>query len=201
MKIAKPTILVLVGISGSGKSTLEANLIKDYPDIFYKLQQFSTRKMRPGESLGNPYIFVQPKTFELFHDRLIGVIGCQEGSLFKDKYGSIPDFIPGKIATIILADEGIEDLMMARNGSLLSEYTIIVLGLDVDYQHLSVEDRQARAGRDAAFVAKEREVLRHADITYNNGNGKYVDPSAVIAYLATEGVIELDTVAEKVSAA
>lgn len=190
-KIVNPIILALVGVSGSGKSTLEQNLVKDYPELFYKLQQFSTRSMRPGETFGNPYIFVQRKTFPLLQDRLIGVIGTKPDSLFKDMYGSLPDFTDGKIATIILAEEGIEDLRSKCGpGNLYADYNVIVIGLDVRYEELSEEDRAVR-GRDDEFIAKERKVLEHADSIFMNGNGKYVNPRELVQLLVEDyGCIE-----------
>ena len=80
-------ILVICGPSSSGKSTLEENLVKEYPELFHKLQQASTRRMREGESFGRPYIFMQDECFELFKPNLIGKLGIVEDSLFKDKYG------------------------------------------------------------------------------------------------------------------
>ena len=39
-------LLVICGVSCSGKSTLEKNLMHEYPDIFHKWQQVTTRKPR-----------------------------------------------------------------------------------------------------------------------------------------------------------
>jgi hypothetical protein len=200
-RILKPIVMALVGVSGSGKSTLEQNMIRDYPDLFYKLQQFSTRNMRPGETFGNPYIFVQRDTFDVFKEKLIGVIGCSENSHFKDKYGSLPDFKPGYIPTIIVAEEGVLDLKRKCKDvtKSCSEYDPFVIGLDVRYEELSEEDRAAR-GRDDDFVAKERAVLQHADIIYKNGNGAYVNPREIVSSLLARGVIEKVTVQQAVTA-
>jgi deoxyadenosine/deoxycytidine kinase len=193
--ILKPTTLVLCGVSGSGKSTLEKNLIADYPDLFYKLQQFSTRAMRPGERQGDPYIFIQRSTFYGLQDKLVGVLGMKEGSIFKDLYGSLPDFVNGKIATIILAEEGIEDLMEKYQDEthVASQYRPVVVGLDVNYEELSAEDRIARIGRDEEFIDKERQVLQHSDRVWRNGNGKYVNPKEIVEYLIYEGFIRRNT--------
>ena len=189
--ILKPTILAIVGVSGSGKSTLEKNLIADYPDLFYKLQQFSTRAMRPGERQGDPYVFIQRQTFGYLQDELIGVLGTKPGSIFKDLYGSLPDFVEGKIATIILAEEGLEDLLWksGRENHISSGYDIVTIGLDVNYEELSVEDRMARIGRDDEFITEERQVLQMANAIWRNGNGKYVNPREIVDYLAKISVI------------
>jgi GTPase SAR1 family protein len=179
------TILAIVGVSGSGKSTLERNLIQDYPDRFYKLQQFTTRAMRPGERQGDPYVFIQRETFRQLAHQLIGVLGVRPDSLFKDQYGTLPDFVPGKIATIILAEEALDDLKAknARYG-----YKILTIGLDVDYDELSQEDREARVGRDPEFIQRERQVLLKADMVWRNGNGKYLNPKEVVEYIDTWGL-------------
>lgn len=190
-EILKPTILAIVGVSGSGKSTLEKNLISDYPEIFYKLQQFSTRQMRAGERPGDPYIFVQRETFSHFENVLVGVIGTAPDSLFKDRYGSLPDFLEGKIATIILAEEGVDDLKAKKShpGHIASPFEIVTIGLDVNYEELSIEDRMARIGRDDEFISKERAVLAKADRVWRNGNGKYVNPRTVVDYLVEIGSV------------
>ena len=191
-KITKPTILAIVGVSGSGKSTLEKNLIADFGDVFYKLQQFTTRAMRPGERAGDPYIFIQRGTFGYIQDELIGVLGTAPNSLFKDLYGSLPDFVDDKIATIILAEEGLADLMwkVERDNHMASGYNVVVIGLDVAWEELSLEDRMARIGRDDDFIARERQVLQHAHTIWRNGNGKYVNPREIIDYLVTTSVLE-----------
>jgi hypothetical protein len=201
--VARPFILTLVGVSGSGKSTLEQNLLKDYPELFTKLQQFSTRKMRPGESFGNPYIFIQRHTFDIFQSNLIGVIGCAKDSLFKDKYGSLPDFVEGMVPTIILAEEGVLDILSKTRDKTnpVSQYKVFCVGLDVKYEDLSEEDRAARPNRDTSFIQRERNVLGYADVIYSNGNGKYVNPKEVVERLVQDGFLtKVEVSAEKAHA-
>lgn len=187
----KQTILVIAGVSGSGKSTLETNLINEYPDLFYKIQQFTSRKMREGEKQGNPYIFVNDKTFDLFEDKLIGVIGTKPDSLFKSKYGSLPDFKQDKISTIILAEEGIVDLKNKLSTVYKDQnYQVFVLGLDILYETISEEERNKRVGRDLSFVNKERQVLNHADVTIINSNINFADTKAVMEILVSEGILK-----------
>lgn len=193
-RLNKPLILAIVGISGSGKSTLEKNLLEEYPYLFSKLQQFSTRNMRNNEKFGDPYIFVQSDTFDYVAEKLIGVIGTKPDSLFPNKYGSLPDFVEGKISTIILAEEGIKDLnykvnTVATKSSPLGMHSIFTIGLDVDYDHLSHEDRQNRVGRDDAFLEKERAVLKFADAVFKNRNGKYVCPDDIIQFLVENSYV------------
>lgn len=173
-------LLVLCGPSGSGKSTLEDNLIKEYPEIFYKWQQVSTRKMRKGESAGNPYIFVQRETYLQLVDKLVGRI-ANHNNVYSDFYGSIPDFKDGCISTVILAEDGISDLQNSiKDGTLQIDHCVI-LGLDIEYDKL--EKDSLRENRDSDFFHKEREVLKHATILHKTSNGKYLDPAVVIESL------------------
>jgi hypothetical protein len=190
--ITKPTILAIVGVSGSGKSILEKNLISDFGDVFYKLQQFTTRAMRPGERAGDPYIFIQRSTFGYIQDELIGVLGTRPNSLYKDLYGSLPDFVDNKIATIILAEESLEDLMwkVSRDNHIVSGYNVIVIGLDVAWEELSLEGRMTHIGRDDEFITRERQVLQHANMIWRDGNGKYANPREVVDYLVSTDVLK-----------
>lgn len=187
----KQTILAIAGVSGSGKSSLEANLLKEYPELFYKVQQFASRKMREGEKQGNPYIFVNDKTFDFFEDKLIGVIGTKPDSLFKSKYGSLPDFQKDKISTIILAEEGIIDLKNKLNTTYKDqEYQVFVLGLDISYETISKEEQDKRVDRDLEFVNKEREVLKLADVTIINSNINFADTDTVMEILVSNKILK-----------
>lgn len=57
-------IIVIEGPSGVGKDTTIQALINRYPDRFAKLVSVATRAMRPGESQGHPYHFVDNATFD-----------------------------------------------------------------------------------------------------------------------------------------
>lgn len=59
-----PRIVVIEGPSGAGKDTIVKELINRYPDRFAKLVSVATRAMRPYESEGNPYHFVDNATFD-----------------------------------------------------------------------------------------------------------------------------------------
>lgn len=59
-----PRIVVIEGPSGAGKDTIVKELIHRYPDRFAKLVSVATRAMRPYESEGNPYHFVDNATFD-----------------------------------------------------------------------------------------------------------------------------------------
>jgi Guanylate kinase len=171
-----PLVLAIVGVSGSGKSYLEANLVEEYPDIFHKWQQFSTRSKREGESFGKPYVFVEHETYKKFADKLVARIGSQFG---KDKYGSIPDFKDGFVNTVIVSEEGLNDLINATiDGRMPPDTDIKVLGLDIEIDDLAADAR--REGRDNEFLEKEREVLSYADYIHKTSNGRYMNPKDVL---------------------
>lgn len=179
-------LLVICGVSGSGKSTLEKNLMHEYPDIFHKWQQVTTRKPRVGERWGDPYVFLERSTFEKIKNVLVGRLGVAPDTMFKDCYGSFPDFVEGKISTVILAEEAIKDLM--NDKSITSTTDIFVYGLDVNTENLNTEAR--REGRDNSFLDKERTVLKYADASYKCTNGRYLPPNLVYQLLMHHGFIE-----------
>jgi len=57
-------IIVIEGPSGVGKDTIIKTLTEKYPDRFAKLVSVATRAMRPNESQGNPYYFVNNDEFD-----------------------------------------------------------------------------------------------------------------------------------------
>lgn len=56
-------IFVISGPSGAGKNTL-INQIKHLDLGVHYIPSFTTRPLRPGESQGNPYYFVDPAVFQ-----------------------------------------------------------------------------------------------------------------------------------------
>ena len=64
METSDKQIVVIEGPSGVGKDTVIKNLIQKYPDRFAKLISVATRAMRPNESEGNPYHFVNHAEFD-----------------------------------------------------------------------------------------------------------------------------------------
>ena len=64
MEKANQRIIVIEGPSGVGKDTIIRTLTEKYPDRFAKLVSVATREMRPNESQGNPYHFVNNEEFD-----------------------------------------------------------------------------------------------------------------------------------------
>ena len=54
-------LFTFVGCSGVGKNTIIKDLLEKRPDVYDLLPTVTTRGMRPGESQGNPYRFVDTK--------------------------------------------------------------------------------------------------------------------------------------------
>jgi len=63
MKNEKGIVIVIEGPSGVGKDALVKKLIEKHPNMFEKVPSMTTREMRENESQGNPYYFVDEKTF------------------------------------------------------------------------------------------------------------------------------------------
>lgn len=184
-------ILVICGVSGSGKNVLEKKLIKDFPSIFYKLQQFTTRDMRPNEKQGDPYVFTSIDNFKSIEHLLIGIVGNnkQEKNIWKNtRYGSLLELNKDKIATVILSEEGLKDLerLVDNPASIdlnfnISHKDIFVLGLDIDKEYITEEG--TRDGRDDDFLEKERKVLEMCNYVYKNDNGKFMSTFEVLDLL------------------
>ena len=86
-------------------------------------------------------------------------------------YGTIPEEREGKIGILILNTKGTEDLL---NNPPLDREEYYIVGLD------KLEAEVVREGRDEAYIAREREVLKYADIIYTLNKGEYADPEAVM---------------------
>ena len=158
--------LGIVGVSGSGKTSLMHNLIKKYPSLFFKMEQCTTREIRDNET-GDAYVWLDSKRdyFKLEH------LLIAKTEVRGHYYGTIPEEREGKIGILILNTKGTEDLL---NNPPLDREEYYIVGLD------KLEAEVVREGRAEAYIAKEREVLKYADITYTLNKGEYADPEAVM---------------------
>lgn len=168
-------MLIICGPSGGGKSVLERTLCSNYN--FRKLMQVTTRKPRQDESYGNPYIFVTDEDFEKNKSQLIGRLGVSENTIFKDKYGTIPTTEKTKyILTAILAEEAIFDFLTSTF-QRENKFETLIIGVNGSDTLLQ---SNARDGRGAEFIKKEREVLNLADIVIKNDANSFIDAQKVV---------------------
>lgn len=137
--MVKKEILFIIGNSGSGKSYLTSRLI-NYP-MFYKMQQYTTRKKRDNE-VGNEYYFINKEHYKLISDRLISTT-----TVNNEYYGTIPVFEDNKIAIIIVNKEGFESGLNYINKNTDIEYRVLYLK--------NTEPFEERESRNKEFVENE----------------------------------------------
>ena len=158
--------LGIVGISGSGKTVAMHNLINEYPSLFYKLEQCTTRDIRDNET-GDAYLWLNSKRDFYKLEHLLIAKTEVRGEL----YGTIPEERDGQIGILILNTAGLLDLI---NNSQLERDEYFIVGLD------KKDAEVIREGRDEAYIAKEREVLNYADIVFPLAKGEYIDVKKIM---------------------
>ena len=79
--------LIILGPSGVGKDTIINMLLKKYPQIFYKLVSFTTRKIRKGEKEGIDYFYITKEKFQekKNENKLIGIQEYNDNFYASDK--------------------------------------------------------------------------------------------------------------------
>lgn len=156
--------LGIVGVSGSGKSTLMENLTRQFPSLFFKVDQATTREIRDDE-VGDAYLWLDSKRDYGKLEHLLIAKTEVKGNL----YGSIPPDKPDKIGVIILNEKGFLDFSM-NSGIDREQYYIIGL-------NRTNEDLLARRdGRDDDYINQERKVLTYADCILDTTRNQYVKP-------------------------
>lgn len=154
----KVLFVAIGGVSGSGKSVLTDNLVKEFPDVYAKATQVTTRKQREGE--GDTYDFIRDCTYDVLKDSLIAKTQIKDS-----RYGTIVPSGDSHIQIVIINELGLlnlhSDLDKIDNAELAC--TII---LDRDY---SAEGEELPAGREDRVDAlhKEREIIQYADILWD----------------------------------
>ena len=100
--------LIILGPSGVGKDTIINMLLKKYPEIFYKLVSFTTRKIREGEKEGINYFYITKEKFQekKNENKLIGIQEYNDNFYASDK--SKLDELMNKGEKIIILNYNIE---------------------------------------------------------------------------------------------
>ena len=100
--------LIILGPSGVGKDTIINMLLKKYPEIFYKLVSFTTRKIREGEKEGINYFYITKEKFQekKNENKLIGIQEYNDNFYASDK--SKLDELMKKGEKIIILNYNIE---------------------------------------------------------------------------------------------
>lgn len=160
--------LGIIGPSGVGKTTLMQNLIKDFPSMFFKVNQATTREIR-DEERGDDYIWLDSKRDYGKLQHLLVARTEVRGNL----YGSIPESREGMIGVIILNEKGLLDLTTQPH---LSRQNYYIIGLNRPIEDIPVK----RDDRDESYLIKEREVLRFADMVFDISRNQYVKTEDVM---------------------
>ena len=100
--------LIILGPSGVGKDTIINMFSKKYPEIFYKLVSFTTRKIREGEKEGIDYFYITKEKFQekKNENKLIGIQEYNDNFYASDK--SKLDELMKKGEKIIILNYNIE---------------------------------------------------------------------------------------------
>jgi guanylate kinase len=160
--------LGIVGPSGVGKTTLMMKLIQEFPSLFFKVNQATTRDIRDDET-GDAYIWLDSQRDYRKIEHLLIAKTEVRGSL----YGSIPEAREGMIGVIILNEKGLLDLV---NQSNLERNNYYIIGLNRPLEEIEVK----RDGRNEDYLIQEREVLKYADVIFDIIGGQYIKPADVM---------------------
>lgn len=174
----KVKILCISGPSGTGKTYLAYKLQEEFPEMFFKLSQVTTRDKRDGETQGDPYIFLDEDGYDDIKDDLIcRVMGDNK---FGSQYGTVLEFKGNDVYHIVIASqEGIEDLLKEDPDG--ETFDITVIGIKNNSENFMLE----REGRNPETVKAEMDVLEYADVIMdmNSELKEYVDINDIYEYL------------------
>lgn len=146
-------LFTFVGCSGVGKNTIIGDLLKKHEDTYDLLPTVTTRDMRPGESQGNPYLFVKMDEFKKM---------IEDGEMYEyewiheNLYGGSRKILNGKLSEnkILLKDIdvlGSQSLKKAFKG----EFPVISLFLYVNDVEI-ILDRLRKRGEPEEGIQKRR---------------------------------------------
>ena len=172
--------LVICGVSGSGKNMLEKNLCEQYPDMFIKCEQVTTRGKRSPDE--DTYRFVDIHEYCNIEHLLIGKtnIWTNEDNTF---YGTLVNWNErNRVQTIILNERGVENFLQNDIRKMVEDgmgVSFIILGLDrTDLEEIM--KLEGRENRDTSFLGKERSVLKYCNYMINVTTDNYAQPKDVV---------------------
>lgn len=146
-------LFTFVGCSGVGKNTIIGDLLKLHQDSYDLLPTVTTRKMRTGESQGNPYYFVEMPEFK----RMI-----EDGEIYEyqwiheNLYGGSRKILAGKLneQKILLKDI---DVLGSQTLKEKLNDTLRVISLFMYVEDVEVIlDRLRKRGEDEEEIEKRR---------------------------------------------
>jgi guanylate kinase len=153
----KIKILALIGNTASGKSTLQDNLIKEFPDKYEAVGQFTTRHKRSKEE--SNLIYITEEQYNTIKSNLVG-----KCSFNNNYYGSLLCNLDNdKIKIVTVTIEGYIDLLNNVE-DLNNIYTLILLSNNFT-DALSI-----RKNRSLEFLEQEYNEIK--DYVYSMGNMK-----------------------------
>jgi len=153
----KIKILALIGNTASGKTTLQDNLIKEFPDKYEAVGQFTTRNKRSKEE--SNLIYITQEQYDTIKSNLVGK--CHFNNNY---YGSLLCNLDNdKIKIVTVTIEGYVDLLNNVE-DLNSIYTLVLLNNNFT-DALSI-----RKNRSLEFLEQEYNEIK--DYVYNMENMK-----------------------------
>ena len=153
----KIKILALIGNTASGKSTLQDNLIKDFPDRYETVGQFTTRHKRSKEE--SNLIYISEEQYNTIKSNLVGK--CNFNNSY---YGSLLCNLDNdKIKIVTVTIEGYIDLLNNIE-DLNNVYTLVLLNNNFT-DALSI-----RKNRSLEFLEQEYNEIK--DYVYSMENMK-----------------------------
>lgn len=169
----KGKIFFVSGPSGVGKGTLIKALKERHPEWVFP-PSFSTRSMRPGETQGDPYFFIEKNIFEkkISRDEFLEY-ALVHGT---DFYGTERDSLltPAKRGNVVIKEFDIQGFEQARKRLPKDAYTAVFLNVHggVDELIRRIQERSPMSHDELqhriASMTKELAMEKAYDYTVYN---------------------------------